>query len=197
MNHIKVLIDEETLESKIEELAKRISEDYKDKNPIIICILKGAVYFFTDLTKKLDIDCELAFMRASSYEGETSTGNIVIKVDIDQDIKDRHIIIVEDIVDTGYTISKLLDYLKEKKTKSIKLCVLLDKKERREVNDLKPDYVGFVIPNRFVIGYGLDYDEKYRTIPNISCITEDSDQVLEIDKETIRKQLIKKKDTQS
>ena len=193
MDEIKILIDEKTLDIRIQELAELLNTDYKDKNPIIICILKGAVYFFTDLTKKLDINCELAFMRASSYQGENSTGDIKIKVDIDQDIKDRHILIIEDIIDTGYTISKLCDYLNKKEPKSIKLCVLLDKKARREKNDVKVDYIGFVIPNRFVIGYGLDYNEKYRTIPNISCITQESDTELEKDREYIKQQLIKRK----
>ena len=192
MDKIKTLIDEELLDKRITELAYTINEDYKNKKPVIICILKGAVYFFTDLTRKLVIDCELAFMKISSYVGENSTGKIDVIYDGIKDIKDKEVIVVEDIIDTGYTMSGLYDYLCEKEPKSIKLCVLLDKPERRENYDITPDYTGFVIPNRFVIGYGLDYDEKYRNIPNISCITNDDDKKLEKDKETIKKQLIKR-----
>ena len=189
---IKTLIDEETIDERISELASEINKDYKDKKPVIVCILKGAVYFFTDLTRKLDIDSELDFMRISSYSGENSTGKINIKVDISTDIKGKDVLIVEDIIDTGNTLSSLFDYLCEKEPNSIKLCVLLDKPERRETNNISPDYTGFVIPNRFVIGYGLDYDEKYRTIPNISCITNEEDNTLEKDKEEIKKKLVKK-----
>lgn len=195
MDNIKILIDEETIKSRINELASTISKDYKNKKPVIICILKGAVYFFTDLTRRLDLDCHIDFMKISSYVGKNSTGNIKIKADILSDIKGKDVIVVEDIIDTGYTISGLYDYLMEKRPNSIKLCVLLDKQERRETNDITPDYIGFTIPNRFVIGYGLDYDEKYRTIPNISCITKDDDKDLEQDIINIKKQLIKRKNS--
>lgn len=195
MDNIKTLIDEETINNRINELAKEINKDYKNKKPVIICILKGAVYFFTDLTKKLDIDCDLEFMKISSYVGEKSTGKIEIKYDSNKDIKDKDVIVVEDIIDTGYTMSGLYDYLCDKEPKSIKLCVLLDKPERRENYDINPDYTGFIIPNRFVIGYGLDYDDKYRNIPNISCITDENDLEIEKDKEEIKKQLIKRKNS--
>lgn len=195
MEKIKTLIDEETINKRLNELATQISNDYKDKKPVIICILKGAVYFFTDLTRKLDLECTIDFMKISSYVGENSTGKITIKSDILNDIKDKDVIVVEDIMDTGYTISGLYDYLMEKNPKSIKLCVLLDKQERREMYDISPDYVGFTIPNRFVIGYGLDYDEKYRTIPNISCITNDDDKDLEKDVNEIKNQLVKRKNS--
>ena len=194
MSNIRTLIDEETLSKRITELTQEISKDYRGKKPIIVCILKGAVYFFTDLTRKLDIDCELDFMRISSYKGKKSTGKIKILVDISSNIKDRDVIIVEDIIDTGKTITGLYNHLLAKEPRSIKLCVLLDKPERREEFDIEPDYTGFVIPNRFVIGYGLDEDEKYRTIPHISCITDNEKQV-ENDREVIKKQLIIRKNS--
>lgn len=194
MSNIRTLIDEETLSKRITELTQEISEDYRGKKPIIVCILKGAVYFFTDLTRKLDIDCELDFMRISSYKGKKSTGKVKIIVDISSNIKDRDVIIVEDIIDTGKTITGLYNHLLAKEPRSIKLCVLLDKPERREEFDIEPDYTGFVIPNRFVIGYGLDEDEKYRTIPHISCITDNEKQV-ENDREVIKKQLIIRKNS--
>ena len=194
MSNIRTLIDEETLSKRITELTQEISKDYRGKKPIIVCILKGAVYFFTDLTRKLDIDCELDFMRISSYKGKKSTGKVKIIVDISSNIKDRDVIIVEDIIDTGKTITGLYNHLLAKEPRSIKLCVLLDKPERREEFDIEPDYTGFVIPNRFVIGYGLDEDEKYRTIPHISCITDNEKQV-ENDREVIKKQLIIRKNS--
>ena len=141
MENIKVLIDEETLKNRVHELASDINEDYKEKKPVIVCILKGAVYFFTDLTRRLNIDCELDFMRASSYIGENSTGKLDIKVDISNDIKGKDVLIVEDIIDTGYTLSMLYDYLMEKEPTSIKLCVLLDKPERRKDFGINPDYI--------------------------------------------------------
>ena len=193
MKTIKTLIDEDLLQDRIQDIANKINQDYKGKKPIMICILKGAVYFFTDLTRKLNFDPNLSFMKASSYEGENSTGKVDIKLDVDQDIKGKDVIIVEDIIDTGRTITLLYDYLFDKEPKSIKLCVLLDKPERREVRDIEPDYTGFVIPNRFVIGYGLDYDEQYRTIPNISCLVDEDDPTLEKDIENIKTYVKKRK----
>ena len=178
MEVIRTLIDYKMLQDKVSEVAQKINKDYKDKNPILVCILKGAVYFYTDLTRNLDFDPDLAFMKVSSYKGKESTGKIDIKLDIDQDIKGRDIIIVEDIIDTGISMSLLYDYLLDKEPNSISLCTLLDKPERRKIHDIEPDYVGFTIPDRFVIGYGLDYEERYRTIPNISCITNDNDSEL-------------------
>ena len=190
----RILVTKEEIDRKVKELGKRITADYAGKEPVLVCILKGAVYFFTDLTRKLDIDCELDFMRISSYKGKKSTGKVKIIVDISSNIKDRDVIIVEDIIDTGKTITGLYNHLLAKEPRSIKLCVLLDKPERREEFDIEPDYTGFVIPNRFVIGYGLDEDEKYRTIPHISCITDNEKQV-ENDREVIKKQLIIRKNS--
>ena len=193
MDKIKTLIDEETINNRIQELANEISFDYIGKEPVLVCILKGASYFFTDLTRRINTDSVIDFMRISSYEGDKSTGKINIKLDLSTDIKDKDVLIVEDIIDTGITLSGLYDHLLDKNPRSLKLCVLLDKPERRESFDVTPDYTGFVIPNRFVIGYGLDYDERYRNIPNISCITSDSDEIMEIDRNNIKKQLIKTK----
>lgn len=186
---IEVLIDEETLSKRIHQLAEIINEDYKGKNPVFICTLKGAVFFFTDLTRLLNMDCELAFMKAESYSGENSTEEVNITVDIDRSIKGKDVVIVEDIIDTGLTLPKVIDKLCEKEPNSVSVCVLLDKPSRRKNHDITPDYTGFVIPGRFVIGYGLDYNEKYRTLPNISCIVKDDDPDLEKDRESIKKQL--------
>lgn len=195
MDIIKVLIDENEIKKRIKQIANNINDDYKDKKPVVICILKGAVYFFSDLTKNLNIECEFDFIKISSYEGKKSTEKIDIKYDSTKDLKNKDVIIVEDIIDTGYTMLGLYDYLMEKEPNSIKLCVLLDKPERREIHDIKPDYTGFVIPDRFVIGYGLDYDEKFRNLNNVSCITNIHDKEIEKDRENIRKQLVKRKNS--
>lgn len=188
----KVLIDEDTIQTRINQLALQISNDYHDKELTVICILKGSVYFFTDLTKRLDLDTNIEFMRVSSYDGENSTGKINIKLDLDKSIKGRDVLVVEDIIDTGRTLSYLIEYLSLCEPKSLKLCTLLDKPERRIINNIKVDYVGFTIPNRFVIGYGLDYDEKYRNLPDINCIINDSDNSFIDDVDNIKKQLIRK-----
>ena len=188
----EILIDEKTLQERINQLAEQINNDYKNKELTIICILKGSMYFFTDLTRKLNLDTNLEFMRISSYEGENSTGKINIKLDLDNSIENKDVLIIEDIIDTGKTMSFLIDYLKLKNPKSIKICTLLDKPERRCEKDIKIDYVGFSIPNRFVIGFGLDLDEKYRNLKEINCLIEENEkeQTKENIKE-IKKQLKK------
>lgn len=191
-DEIKTLIDKDTIRNRIKIIANEINKDYKNKKPVIICILKGAVYFFTDLTRELTIDCELDFMRISSYDGEESTGKIKILLDASVDLKNKDVLVVEDIIDRGTTLSGLFDHLLKKEPKSIKTCVLLDKPERRTVYDISPDYTGFIIPNKFVIGYGLDYKEKYRTIPNICCVTNETEEELEKQREEIKKKVIKK-----
>lgn len=191
MEKKEILIDEETLQKRINELAEQITNDYKGQELTVICILKGSMYFFTDLTKKIKLDTNIEFMRLSSYVGENSTGKINIKLDLENSIQGKDVLIVEDIIDSGKTMAFLLDYLTLKNPNSIKLCVLLDKPERRTVENINADYVGFTIPNRFVIGYGLDLDEKYRNLPEINCITTDNDKTLENDKNAIKKQLVK------
>ena len=166
MEGLKVLISEEELQARITELAKQICEDYKGQDITFICILKGSIFFTVELAKKMPCDINFEFIRVSSYHGENSTGVIKMKVDLQGDIKDKDVIIIEDIIDTGRTLSYLKEYLKSKEPRSLKICSMLDKKERR-VCKLDADYVGFDIPDKFVVGYGLDVDEKYRNLPYI------------------------------
>lgn len=167
--NLKTLISEQDLQKRIKEIGKQITQDYKNQEIIIICILTGAVYFATDLTKNIDNNkLLLEFMKVSSYGNEKeSSGQIMIKQDIRADIKDKNIIIVEDIIDTGLTMKFLKNYLLEKNPKSLKICTLLDKKARRKV-EIEADYVGFEIPNKFVLGYGLDYEDYYRNLPYVA-----------------------------
>ena len=165
---IKVLIDEKRLDERITEIAKQIEKEYEGKEITLICILKGSVFFTVDLAKKIDGDVKLEFIRVSSYEGSSteSSGEIKMKLDLKDSIQGKDVIVIEDIIDTGRTLSYLIEYLKMKKPNSVKLCALLDKKERR-VCDVDVDYTGFEIPDEFVVGYGLDVDEKYRNLPYI------------------------------
>ena len=170
MEDIKVLISEEELQKRIEEIAKQIQEEYKGKEITLICILKGSVLFTVDLAKKIQGDVKLEFIRVSSYNGETeSSGEIKMKLDLKDSIQGKDVIVIEDIIDTGRTLSYLLEYLKVKRPNSVKLCALLDKPDRRVV-DVKVDYTGFEIPDKFVIGYGLDFDERYRNLPYVGYI---------------------------
>ena len=166
MEGFKVLISEEEIQKRISELAKQICDDYKGQDITFICTLKGSIFFTVELAKKMPCDINFEFIRVSSYHGENSTGVIKMKVDLQGDIKDKNVIIIEDIVDTGRTLSYLKEYLKSKEPRSLKICSMLDKKERR-VCKLDADYVGFNIPDKFVVGYGLDVDEKYRNLPYI------------------------------
>lgn len=185
----EVLIDEETISKRIIQLADQINNDYKGEKLTLICILKGSLYFYADLSRKINLDTELEFIRVSSYEGENSTGKIDFKLDLDEEVTNKNVIVVEDIVDTGNTLDSLLKHLKKQKPKSLKLCTLLDKKDRRET-EVPIDYVGFKIPNHFVIGYGLDLDQKYRNIPEIDCFIEDEErEQLNEDRERIVLQL--------
>lgn len=166
---IKTLISKEELQKRVEEMAKQISKDYEGKDITFICILKGSVFFTVDLAKNIPSNVKLEFIRVSSYHGTESTGKIELKLDLKEDIEGKDIIIIEDIVDTGRTLSYLKEHLKTKKPKSLKICTLLDKKERR-VCEIEPEYVGFNIPDKFVLGYGLDVDELYRNLPYIGYI---------------------------
>ena len=169
MEGINVLIDEQKLNKRVLEIAKQIEEEYKGKQMTLICILKGSIFFTVNLAKHINEDVRLEFIRVSSYDGEESTGEIKMKLDLKDSIQGKDVIVVEDIIDTGRTLSYLIDYLKMKKPNSIKLCTLLDKPDRR-VKEVKVDYVGFQIPDKFVVGYGLDADEKYRNLPYIGVI---------------------------
>ncbi len=166
MDEMKVLIDEETLQKRIREMAEQIKKEYEGKVLTFICILKGSIFFTADLAKRIDGDVRIDFVRVSSYDGENSTGEIKMKLDLKDSIQGKDVIIIEDIIDTGRTLKYLKEYLKIKQPNSLKVCTLLDKKERR-VCDMEADYVGFTIPDKFVIGYGMDYDEKYRNLPFI------------------------------
>lgn len=169
----EVLVSTEEIEKRVKELGKQITEDYKDSNLMLVGILKGAVIFMAELAKNIDLPITMDFMAVSSYGSSSQSSGIVrIIKDLDSDIKDKDILIVEDIIDTGLTLSYLADNLKKRGAKSVKICTLLDKPERRKVN-VSVDYKGFEIPDEFVVGYGLDYAEKYRNIPYISALKEE------------------------
>ena len=173
MKKRKILINEEELQNRITQLAKQITTEYEGKELTFICVLKGAMFFFTDLTRQIDLDMTMEVIRVSSYQGENSTGKVDFKLGLDEPVTGKDVIVVEDIVDTGRTLTEVMKYLKAQNPQSIKLCSLLDKPDRRVENELAVDYVGFTIPNYFVIGYGLDYDEKYRNLPSIEYIVDE------------------------
>ena len=170
---IDVLFDEETIVSRVKELGKQISEDYKDKEVTIICILKGASFFACELAKRITVPVYFDFMKVSSYGNETeSSGVVKIVQDLDEPIRGKNVIVVEDIIDSGRTMHYLTDILRSRGPESVKLCALLDKPDRR-VTEVDIDYTGFVIPDKFVVGYGLDYAQKYRNLPYIGVVTLD------------------------
>ena len=171
-DRIEVLIPEEDVRARIAEIARVLSEKYAGEDVVLIGILSGSVFFLTELAQNMTIPVELDFMSASSYgSGTTSSGKVLVKKDLDRSIEGRNVIVVEDIVDTGRTLHLLLDMLMQKKPKSLEVCALLDKPERRVVY-MKADYVGFQIPDVFVVGWGLDYDQKYRDLPFIGIVNE-------------------------
>lgn len=170
MENLKTLIDEQTLQAKIQEIADRIMKDYEGKEIILICILKGSTFFTVDLAKKIKQDIKIEFIQVSSYGSSTiSSGKVELKLDLKESIEQKEVIIVEDIIDTGRTLSYLIEHLKGRNPRSLKLCTLLDKPERRKY-DVEVDYVGFEIPDKFVVGYGLDCDEHYRNLPYIAYL---------------------------
>ncbi len=171
MDNYKILLSQETIEKRIKELGEEITRDYQGKEPVVICMLKGAVYFFADLTKNIKLPLMLDFARLSSYRNGTTSGQMELIYDITAKIEGRDVILVEDIVDSGKTLSYFIKLLKKRNPASVKICAFLDKKERREV-DINVDYVGFDIPCGFVIGYGLDYAEKYREFPFLAEIVD-------------------------
>ena len=167
----KVLLSEEQIQAKVQELAKILSEEYADKDPVFVGVLKGVVIFFADMVRKINIPSEIDFMCISSYGGTNSTGNVVVKKDLSVDIKGRHVVILEDIYDTGRSLDFTYKHLMAKEPASLKICTLLDKPERRDPGiTLVPEYVGFTIPNEFVVGYGLDFNEHYRNLPYIGVM---------------------------
>jgi hypoxanthine phosphoribosyltransferase len=163
-SNIETLFSKETIAKRIAELGQQISKDYAGQEAICVCILKGSVIFFSDLVRAIDLPVEFDFIRASSYGNElSSSGDVKITKDLSGSINDKHVIVIEDIVDTGITLSFLLDLFKSRNPKSIKLCALLHKPANK-VKDVKIDYLGFTIDNHFVVGYGLDAAEKYRNL---------------------------------
>lgn len=167
---IRVLLSEEEVDKKIEEIGARISKDYQGKAVHMICILKGGIFFTCELAKRISVPVSMDFMSVSSYGADTkSSGVVKIIKDLDEPLDGKDVLIVEDIIDSGRTLSYLIEIFKKRNPKSVRLCTLLDKPERR-VTDVKVDYVGFNIPDKFVVGYGLDYNQKYRNLPYIGVV---------------------------
>lgn len=170
VERISVLLDEETVDARIKELADQISKDYAGKNLHMICILKGSVFFICELAKRITVPVTLDFMSVSSYGADTKSSGVVrIVKDLDEPLLGRDVIVIEDIVDSGNTLSYLLEMLGDRKPNSLRLCTLLDKPDRR-VKDVHVDYTGFQIPDKFVVGYGLDFDQRYRNLPYIGVV---------------------------
>jgi hypoxanthine phosphoribosyltransferase len=168
----RVLIPRAEVASAVARLAAQISRDYFDKNPLLIGILKGSFVFMADLIRQLDFPLELDFIRLSSYGGGTrSSGSVRVEQRLRSVVRARHVLVVEDIVDTGITVAFLMDYLKKKRPASLALCALLDKPSRRRVS-IAIDYLGITVPDRFLVGYGLDFNEKYRNLPDV-CVLEE------------------------
>ena len=167
---LKVLYSQDDIHAITTRLGAELQRDYAGKNPLVVCILKGAIMFMTDLVREIDDYMELDFMDVSSYGDATeSSGEVKIIKDLDASVKDRDVLIVEDIVDTGRTLKYLTDIFKTRKAKSVRICALMDKPEGRVV-DVQADYVGTTVPNEFVVGYGLDYAERYRNLPYIGVL---------------------------
>ncbi len=167
---LRVLFSEEELKAKVAEMGKKISEDYRGKNLMLVTVLKGAVVYLADLMRTIDVPAEIDFMVVSSYGAGTKTSGVVkIVKDLDVPLKDKDILIVEDILDSGMTLNYLKELLQSRGPRSIRIATLLDKPSRRKV-DLKADYVGYAVPDEFVVGYGLDYDERYRNLPYIGIL---------------------------
>jgi hypoxanthine phosphoribosyltransferase len=169
----EVLIDEERLTARIAELGEEVSADYAGRDLLLIGVLKGAVFFMADLMRKLTVPCEIDFMAVASYgAGTDSSGVVRILKDLDINIEDRHVLIVEDIIDSGLTLSYLVRNLEAREPASLEVCALLTKPDRREI-DVPVRYVGFEIPNRFVVGYGLDFAERYRNLPYVGVLADE------------------------
>lgn len=167
----KPLITEHEISQKVKELGHRITEDYDGKELLMVCLLKGAYVFFADLVRNVRLPLQVDFMMVSSYIGTRSTGEVRIISDLSSSIEGRDVLLVEDIIDSGLTLHYLYRVLKERNPASLKICVLLDKVERRK-HEVSVDYIGFTIPNRYIIGYGLDYQDRYRNLPYIAILDE-------------------------
>lgn len=168
---IRVMYSEKEVDKRIRELGEQISKRYEGKTVHMICVLKGGVFFMCELAKRITVPVTMDFMSVSSYgAGTKSSGIVKIVKDLDQSIEGRDVLVVEDIIDSGRTLSHLMKILNERKPSSICLCTLLDKSERREVDDVNVDYTGFQVPDEFVVGYGLDYDQLYRNLPYVGVV---------------------------
>ena len=168
---LEVLLTEEQIKARIDELGKELSAEYAGKDPVVVGVLKGVVVFYSDMIRKITVPCQTDFMWISSYEGSNSTGQMVVKRDVSCDLKGRHVLILEDIYDTGNSLDFTYRHLLSKEPASLKVCTLLDKPSRRKPGiTLQPDYVGFEVPNAFVVGYGLDFNEHYRNLPYVGIL---------------------------
>ena len=166
-----VMLTEEQIQNRIRELGEILTAEYKDKDPVVVGVLKGVVVFYADMIRQIKVPCQMDFMWISSYAGTSTTGNMIVRRDVSADIKGRHVLILEDIFDTGNSLDFTYKHLLSKEPASLKICTLLDKPERRrEGITLQADYVGFTIPNEFVVGYGLDFDEHYRNLPYVGVL---------------------------
>ena len=166
-----ILLTEDQIKQRIRELGEVLSAEYADKNPVVVGVLKGVVMFYADMMKEIKVPCQMDFMWISSYSGTNSTGTMKVRQDLSADIEGRHVLILEDIFDTGNSLDFTVKHLLSRKPASLKICTLLDKPERRNPEiTLEADYTGFVIPNHFVVGYGLDYNEHYRNLPYVGIL---------------------------
>ena len=167
----QILLTEEQIQNRIAELGEELTREYAGKNPVVVGVLKGVVVFYADMIRHINVPCQMDFMWVSSYEGTDSTGKMNLKKDVSADIKGRHVLILEDIFDTGNSLDYTYRHILSKEPASVKICTLLDKPERRKPGiTLQADYVGFTVPNEFVVGYGLDYNECYRNLPYIGIL---------------------------
>ena len=167
----QILITEEQIKERIKQLGEELTRDYAGKDPIVVGVLKGVVVFYADMIRQINTHCQMDFMWVSSYAGTDSTGQLQVKRDLSEDIKGRHVLILEDIFDTGHSLDFVYKHLLTKEPASVKICTLLDKPSRRLPSiTLKADYVGFEVPNAFVVGYGLDYNEHYRNLPYVGVL---------------------------
>lgn len=167
----EILLSEEQIQTRIRELGEILTAEYADKDPVIVGVMKGVVIFYSDMIRQIKVPCQMDFMWISSYAGTNSTGEMVVRRDLSTDIKGRHVLILEDIYDTGNSLTFLYDHLMAKEPASLKICTLLDKPSRRKPGvTLQADYVGFEVPNAFVVGYGLDYNEYYRNLPYVGVL---------------------------
>lgn len=174
-HHIKTMISEEDINKRIQELADSITNDFKGEELLLVGLLRGSAIFLADISRKIKANCKVDFMCVSSYGNSMqSSGILNIKKDLDEDIKGKNVLIIEDIIDTGFTLSKIKELLLTREPKTLKICTLLDKPDRR-TNEVFVDYVGFTIPDEFVVGYGIDYAEQYRTLPYIAKVIQEKE----------------------